>query len=133
MQNLIYALIQVIHNFGATAIIGISAYSIWHARGSPGFSIASFMAAVWALQAFSGVLFGMVTYNYYGHLPDIHGVAVAALFIKMICALLGFVLTASYAKWGSGWSASKCRFIWVASLTLGSVALSSAAFLRWFS
>lgn len=132
MQNLIYALIQVVHNFGATAIIGLSAYGIGHVRGSPRW-IALFTAVAWALQALSGALFGMVTYHYYGHLPDIHGVAVAALLIKMICALLGFALAASYAKWGSGWSASKCCFTWVSSLALGSVALSSAAFLRWFS
>jgi hypothetical protein len=133
VQNLIYALIQVVHNFGATAIIGLSVYSIWNVSGGAALSRASFTAAAWALQGLSGALFGMVTYYYYGHLPDIHGVAVAALFVKMVCAVLGFALAVFYAKWGFGWSAGKCRFVWVCSFTLGSVALSSAAFLRWFS
>ena len=129
MQNLIYALIQVIHNFGAAAIVGMGAYETWLVRGSPDPRLASLLAIVWVLQASSGALFGIVTYYYDGQLPDIHGVAVDALLIKMICAVLGFVLAVSYAKWGSGWS----RFIWGTSFALGAVALSSAAFLRWFS
>ncbi|MFY9640618.1 MAG: CPBP family glutamic-type intramembrane protease [Rhodomicrobium sp.] len=133
MQNLIYALIQVIHNFGAAAIVGIGAYETWLVRGSPERRFASLLAIVWALQASSGVFFGIVTYYYDGQLPDIHGVAVDALVIKIICAVLGFVLAVSYAKWGSSWSAQKCHFFWGASFALGAVALSAAAFLRWFS
>lgn len=133
MQNLIYALIQVIHNFGAAAIVGMGAYETWLVRGSPDRRLASLLAIVWALQAFSGALFGIVTYYYDHQLPDIHGVAVDALLVKIICAILGFVLAVSYAKWGSGWSAQKNRFFWSASFALGAAALSSAAFLRWFS
>jgi len=133
VQNLIYALIQVTHNFGAAAIVGIGVYETWLVRGSPERRLAWLLAIVWALQASSGALFGIVTYYYDGQLPDIHGVAVDALVIKIICAVLGFVLAVSYAKWGSGWSAQKCRLIWGASFALGAVALSAAAFLRWFS
>ena len=133
MQNLIYALIQVIHNFGAAAIVGMAAYETWLVRGSPERRLASLLAIVWALQASSGAFFGIVTYYYDGQLPDIHGVAVDALLLKIICAVVGFVLAVSYAKWGSGWSAQKCRLIWGASFALGAVALSAAAFLRWFS
>ena len=133
MQNLIYALIQVIHNFGAVAIVGMGAYETWLVRGSPKRRLASLLAIVWALQASSGAFFGIVTYYYDGQLPDIHGVAVDALLLKIICAVVGFVLAVSYAKWGSGWSAQKCRLIWGASFALGAVALSAAAFLRWFS
>lgn len=133
MQNLIYALIQAVHNFGAAAIVGMGAYETWLVRGIPERRLASLLAIVWALQASSGALFGIVTYYYDRQLPDIHGVAVDALLIKIICAVLGFALAVSYAKWGSGWSAQKCRFIWGASFALGAVALSAAAFLRWFS
>ncbi len=132
MQNLIYALIQVAHNFGAAAIVGIGVYETWLDR-DPDRRLALFLAAVWALQASSGAMFGIATYYYDGQLPDIHGVAIDALLIKIICAALGFVLAVAYAKWGSGWSARKCRFIWAASFALGTVALSAAAFLRWFS
>ncbi|MGO8955172.1 MAG: hypothetical protein ACLQF2_17855 [Rhodomicrobium sp.] len=91
------------------------------------------VAVVWALQASSGALFGIVTYYYEHQLPDIHGVAVDALLVKIFCAILGFVLAVSYVKWSSRWSAQKCRLIWAASFALGAVALGSAAFLRWFS
>jgi hypothetical protein len=130
VQNLIYALIQVVHNFGAVTIVGMGAYETWLVPGSPERRLASLLAVIWALQASSGVLFGIVTYYYDHRLPDIHGVAVDALVIKVICAILGFVLAVSYAKWGSGWSAKK---YWGASFALGAVALSAAAFLRWFS
>ena len=132
MQNLLYALIQVIHNFGAAAIVGIGVYETWLVRG-PGRRLAWLLAIVWALQASSGALFGAVTYYYDSQLPDIHGVAVDALAIKIICAAAGFVLAVFYAKWGSGWSGRKCRFFWGASFALGSAALGAAAFLRWFS
>lgn len=133
MQNLLYALIQVIHNFGAAAIVGMGVYETWLVRGSLERRLASLLAVVWALQASSGALFGIVTYYYDGQLPDIHGVAVDALVIKIICAVAGFVLAVFYGKWGSSWSAQKCRFFWGASFALGAVALSAAAFLRWFS
>jgi hypothetical protein len=133
VQNLIYALIQVVHNFGAAAIVGMGAYETWLVRGRPEHGLASVLALVWALQASSGAFFGIVTYYYDGQLPDIHGVAVDALLLKIICAATGFVLAVSYAKWGSGWSDHGCRFVWGASFALGAVALGSAAFLRWFS
>ena len=133
MQNLIYALIQVVHNFGAAAIVGMGAYETWLVPGRPDRRLASVLAVVWAVQASSGAFFGIVTYYYDGQLPDIHGVAVDALLLKIICAAAGFVLAVSYAKWGSGWSDQRCRFVWGASFALGAVALGSAAFLRWFS
>jgi hypothetical protein len=133
VQNLIYALIQVVHNFGAATIVGMGAYETWLVRGRPEHGLASVLALVWALQASSGAFFGIVTYYYDGQLPDIHGVAVDALLLKIICVAAGFVLAVSYAKWGSGWSDHGCRFVWGASFALGAVALGSAAFLRWFS
>jgi hypothetical protein len=133
VESLIDALIQAVHNFGAVAIVGMGAYETWLVRGSPHRRLAWLLAIVWAIQAASGVLFGIVSYLYEGQLPDIHGVAIDALVIKIICAVLGFALAVSYAKWGSGWSALKCRLFWGASFALGAIALASAAFLRWFS
>jgi hypothetical protein len=133
VQNLIYALVQAVHNFGAVAIVSVGAYETWLVRGSPERGLACLVAFIWALQAVSGAIFGIVTYYYDHQLPDIHGVAVDALVIKIICAVLGFVLAVTYAKWGSGWGALKCRLFWGASFALGAIALTSAAFLRWFS
>ncbi len=125
MQNLIYALIQVAHNFGATAIVGLAAYSAWGVSGRPQRRRSLLLAALWALQALSGALFGAVTYLYDHQLPDIHGVAVDALVIKMGCAVLGFFLALHAAKTGHP--------LWGLSFLLGLTALSAAGFLRWFS
>jgi hypothetical protein len=135
VQNLIYALIQVIHNFGAVTVVGTAASALWLVRGSVAVRqrLSFLLALAWAIQAVSGMLFGATTYFYEKQLPDIHGIAVDALVIKIVCALTGFILAVVYVKSHSGWSADKQFFAWRISLVLGVVALSSAAFLRWFS
>jgi hypothetical protein len=135
VQNLIYALIQVIHNFGAATVVGTATAAIWLAHGNAGVRhrLSFLIALAWAIQAASGVMFGATTYYFDKRLPDIHGIAVDALVIKIICALTGFILAIVYMKFHSGWSADKQFFAWRISLVLGVVALSSAAFLRWFS
>ena len=135
MQNLVYAFIQVVHNFGAVTVAGIAATALWMARGSAAVQhrVAWLLAVVWAVQAASGAGFGIATFYFEGHLPDIHGIAVIALLIKIACAMAGFVLAAAYIKWHSGWAAKKRLIAWRASFMLAAIALGSAAFLRWFS
>jgi hypothetical protein len=135
VQNLIYAFIQVVHNFGAVTVVGTAATALWVARGNAALQhrLAWLLAVVWAVQAASGTGFGIATFYFEGHLPDIHGIAVIALFIKIACAITGFVLAASYIKWDSGWTAKRQLVAWRASLILAATALSAAAFLRWFS
>ncbi len=135
MQNFVYALIQVIHNFGAATVVGTAASALWLVRGDVAVQhrLALLAAAAWAIQAASGALFGITTFYFEGHLPDIHGIAVDALLIKISCAVAGFILAVIYAKSDSGWAKDKQLLIWRALLTLGVVALGSAAFLRWFS
>lgn len=135
MQNFIYALIQVIHNFGAATVVGAAASALWLARGDAAVQrrLAMFAAAAWAVQAASGTLFGLTTYYFENHLPDIHGVAVDALLIKIICAVAGFILAFAYANSNSGWTKERGLLAWRILLAIGLVALGSAAFLRWFS
>ncbi|MGB7596252.1 MAG: hypothetical protein WBM09_01670 [Gallionella sp.] len=135
MQNFIYALVQVIHNLGAVTVVGTAASAIWLAHGNAAVQhrLAFVMALAWAVQAASGALFGITTYYFERNLPDIHGIAVDALLVKIICAVAGFILAVVYLKSHSGWSVDKQFFAWRISLVLGVVALSSAAFLRWFS
>ncbi len=94
MQNLIYALIQVIHNFGAVTVVGTGIAAIWLAHGNAGLRhrLSLLMALAWAVQAASGALFGITTYYFERNLPDIHGIAVDALVVKIVCALTGFIL-----------------------------------------
>jgi hypothetical protein len=135
VQNFIYALIQVIHNFGAVTVVGTAASSLWLVQGNAAVQhrLALLTAIAWAVQAATGVLFGVSTFYFEGHLPDIHGIAVDALLIKIGCASTGFVLAVAYVKLDSGWTVTKQLLAWRISLTLGVIALTSAAFLRWFS
>ncbi|MEO6976163.1 MAG: hypothetical protein ABI144_09895 [Gallionella sp.] len=135
MQNLIYALIQVVHNFGAVAVVGTAASAVWLVRGNVAarHRAALFIAIAWATQVASGMLFGITTYYFEHHLPDIHGIAVDALLVKIGCAVAGFVLAVAYLRLNAGWTLSRQLMVWRALLTLGIIALGSAAFLRWFS
>ena len=135
MQNFIYALIQVIHNFGAVTVVGTAASALWLVRDNEAVQhrLALLAAIVWAVQAVTGALFGITTFLFEGSLPDIHGIAVDALLIKIFCALAGFIFAVLYVKLNAGWAANKRLFSWRVFLSLGIIALSSAAFLRWFS
>ena len=135
VQNFIYALIQVIHNFGALSVVATAAAALWLVPNNAVVQhrLALFMAMAWAIQAASGVLFGATTFWFEGHLPDIHGIAVDALLIKIFCALAGFVLAVIYVELNSGWVATRQLLVWRVSFAFAVVALSSAAFLRWFS
>ncbi len=133
LQNLAYATIQVVHNFGAVAIVGGAAYGLWWEPGQMRKALAWIVLVGWAAQAISGSAFGAVSWLYYGRFPDIHGIAVAALLIKMACAAAGFLLAAAYLYRGIGWSALAQQSTWRALTALGATALTAAAFLRWFS
>lgn len=135
LQNLSYAVIQVVHNFGAVAVVGSAVHAVWLGRGQTGIRkpLAWVMLLGWAAQAVSGGAFGGVSWLYYGHFPDIHGIAVAALLIKMACAAAGFMLAAVYLYRGSGWSERAQQGTWRGLAALAATALTAAAFLRWFS
>jgi hypothetical protein len=75
----------------------------------------------------------VISYMGYGTLPDIHGIAVAALYIKMLCATGGVMAAFMFVRYASGWREERCRGAWQLLLVLGVVALTAAAFLRWFS
>jgi hypothetical protein len=135
VQNFIYAIIQVIHNFGAVTVVGTTVSALWLVRGDIAVQrrLAFLLATAWVIQAASGVLFGVTTFLYEGQLPDIHGIAVDALLIKIVCASAGFILALTYVKLHSRWAANLQLLAWRVSFALGVAALASAAFLRWFS
>jgi hypothetical protein len=135
VQNFIYALIQVIHNIGAVTVVGTAASALWLVRGDAAVQhrLALLATVVWAVQAASGAFFGISTFYFEGHLPDIGGIAVDALLVKVICAVAGFILAVTYVKSHSGWAKDKQLLVWRVLLATGIVALCSAAFLRWFS
>ncbi len=82
-QNLTYAVVQVLHNFGAVATVGGSLAAIRFRDGVTRKKLAALALGGWATQAASGAAFGGVSYYFYNRLPDISGVAADALVIKM--------------------------------------------------
>jgi hypothetical protein len=129
-----YAAIQVAHNFGAVSVVGGPLFALWPApfdwkRARP---IAWLVFAGWIVQIVSGAAFGAASYAWYGHFPDIHGIAAAALLVKIACAVAGLVLTA-YHLANRREGAGDARRTWRSLLALGATALIAAAFLRWLS
>lgn len=131
-QNLAYSVVQVLHNFGAVAAVAGSFAAVIappEARRKP----AWVAFAGWTTQAVSGPAFGLVSYYYYHRFPDIAGIAVAALAIKILCVVFGFLLVTVWLL-----PCPRCRekigtAVWPASAGLAATALTAAAFLRWFS
>ena len=135
-QDLGYALTQVVHNLGAVSVTGGAAAArfLGFADGQAAQRrLAWLVLAGWAAQAASGVTFGAISYSSYGRFPDIHGIAIAALDLKIACAAAGFSLGALYLARGPGWSAERRRGAWSALFGFALTALTAAAFLRWFS
>lgn len=135
VQNLSYAAIQVVHNFGAVAVVGSAFHGLWLEPAQAGRRrlLAWIILAGWTVQAVSGSAFGAVSWLYYGQFPDIHGIAIAALLLKIGCAASGFVLVAMYLYHGRRWSEQKVRTAWHTLAALAATALTAAAFLRWLS
>jgi hypothetical protein len=135
-QDLAYALNQVVHNFGAVVVTAGAAGGRWSqaavgAQGKHGF--AWLTLGGWAAQGVSGAAFGAISYAAYGRLPDIHGIAVAALSLKIACAVCGFGLCVLYLAREAAWTEEGRGRAWAALLAFAAVALCAAAFLRWFS
>ncbi|WP_293221020.1 hypothetical protein [Ottowia sp.] len=133
-QNLAYALTQVGHNFGAVIVVAAPLYALATARSAGARGVLWLALAGWALQLASGGLFGLVSYHFYGQLPDIHGIAIGALVLKLLCALTAVALLALSllrppAATDGGGGAARWRIL----AALGATALAAAAFLRWFS
>lgn len=138
-QNLAYSAIQVVHNFGAVATVGGSVAAML-APPNARRKLAWLAFAGWTTQAVSGPSFGLVSYYFYHRLPDIAGIAIAALMVKIACVALGFLLVAAYLCPCARYlpSCANCleRFrnlVWPTSTALAATALAAAAFLRWFA
>jgi hypothetical protein len=133
-QGLGYAAIQVAHNFGAVSVVGGPLFVLWPAPfdRKRARAVAWLVCAGWIVQVLSGAAFGAASYGWYGHFPDIHGIAVAALIIKIACAMAGLVLTAFHLAHGRN-GTGDARRTWRGLLALGATALVAAAFLRWLA
>ncbi len=133
-ENLAYALTQVVHNFGAATLIGASVFWLWplprqdHAR-----PFAWIILAAWSAQIASGILFGATSLYFYGETPDLSMVALAALVLKVCAAAAGFLLGIWYLTRGKSWGLENVNRLFKTQAALAVLALTAAAFLRWFS
>jgi hypothetical protein len=133
-ENLAYALVQVAHNFGAALVLGGALFALWPVpRLEYGRTFAWLIFVAWATQIASGGLFGITSLYYYGEMPDLGSVAVAALAIKVAAAIAGFLLAARFLMRGRDWSGASVKRTFRSLAALAVVALTAAAFLRWFS
>ena len=134
-QNLAYALVQLVHHFGAVAVVGGAVAARWLAHDAPPTQrlLAWLVLGSWLAQAASGAGFGAVSYHFYGQFPDIHAIARAALLVKLACAAGGILLAAGYLQRAADWQPARRGTVWTMLLALGVTALASAAFLRWFA
>ena len=135
-QDLAYALNQVVHNFGAVAVTAGAAGGRWSHRVVPRLARRSYAWLTlggWAAQSVSGAAFGAISYAGFGQLPDIHGIAVVALSVKIACAVFGFALSGFYLAREAVLTEQQHQRSWTALLSFGAVALCAAAFLRWFA
>lgn len=135
LQNLAYAITQVIHNFGAATVVGVPIFALLSLHYQLGIqrNLAKVMIVGWIIQAASGTSFGTISYVYYKSLPDIQEVAWIALLIKITCLICGFILICLYLWRGRSWLEQSHRNLWYVQSILSITAISAAAFLRWFS
>ncbi len=135
-QDLAYALNQVVHNFGAVAVTAGAAGARWQsppAAATRERRLAWLVLGGWTAQCASGATFGAISYATFGRLPDIHGIAVAALLVKIACALAGLSVSALLLARQGAWPAGNRQRAWTALLAFAAAALTAAAILRWFS
>ncbi len=133
MENLSYAIVQVVHNFGAVAVMGGATFALYPGTAALHRKLAWLVGFGWITQAMSGMSFAAVSYHYYGKLPDIHDIAMTALLIKMLCAVFGVSIVIIYLRYSTNLTIERRRLAWQLLTALGMTALTAAAFLRWFS
>lgn len=134
-MNIAYALVQLMHNFGAVAVVGgpAAAWLRTRERRTVPAALAWFTLVGWVMQVTSGVGFGITTYFSRGELPEIVGVALLALYVKVGCALGGLLLAAYCLKVSAEGREHAQQWVWPGLFAAGAAALSGAAFLRWYS
>src|SRR6266545_3191464 len=133
MENFIYTCVQIVHNFGAVAVVGSPAVALWLGRENKValHKLTWLMALGWLAQAASGIGFAITSYALKGALPEVTGVTLVALALKVGCTFIGVVLAGLYLVTGSRWSTLNQLRMWKVMVIMTLTALSAAALLRW--
>jgi hypothetical protein len=134
MTELVYTLVQAAHNLGAVAVVATPAAALaFRVRGGAlERRLAWTLLLAWGVQAASGAGFAAASYGLKGQLPEIAGVALYALAVKLFATAAGCALAATLL-WVRRLSSLRSRgFAWTACLGLAVAALLAAAPLRWY-
>jgi hypothetical protein len=134
-ENLSYALVQVVHNFGAAGVVALPLFAIAAARTGAyrERSLLWLVLLAWSTQVLSGAGFGAVSYYFYTAFPELSRIATVALVIKVASAILALILVGVALRRDGQGATAPTRPMWHALAGLGVVALTAAAFLRWFA
>lgn len=134
MNELVYTCVQALHNLGAVAVVASPALALALPAGSGSRErrLAWVLLLAWGLQAASGAGFAAASYGLKGELPEVAGVALGALGVKM-AATTGALVLAAGLLWLRRFREPRSRvFAWSACLGLAIAALLAAAPLRWY-
>ncbi|TAL91031.1 MAG: hypothetical protein EPN62_03220 [Candidimonas sp.] len=132
-QNLAYALDQVAHNLGAVTVVSGPLYFLIAGESKRQRGVLWMTLTGWVVQIVSGSFLGLISLYFYGQLPDIHGVAIGALVIKIVCAITAFVFIVASLRAHDLYTGRRAAITWQVLAALAILAISAAAFLRWFS
>jgi hypothetical protein len=132
VSDLPYALVQVAHNLGAAAVVAPAVGALWLAPAAVARRrLAWLSTGAWALQGATGAGFAAVSWFGKGALPEVGGVALWALGLKIACTVVGFTSGVALLR-GRSITQTTLTRLWGASLAAGLGALLGAAFLRWY-
>jgi hypothetical protein len=134
VTNLIYTLLQIAHNFGAAVVVGGPACAYWLGRDNYALQRRMAWLVVFgaAAQLASGIGFGLASQFIKGELPELEGVALIALIIKIICVTASLALMLRYLFSATTTEPRRRARVWLVTFVLGSSALAAAACLRWY-
>ena len=133
MENLVYTLVQIGHNFGAAAVVGGPIAGWWLERQKLSTRFIAMIAfAGWFVQGATGIGFAATSYFLKGALPEVAGIALAAVAIKTACTIAGCIATAMVWRKQNRLSMKTKQILWLGSMTGAFVALTAAAVLRWY-
>jgi hypothetical protein len=133
MIELLYTLVQAGHNLGAVLVVASPAVALGLQGRLPGLErrLAWALLAAWGLQALSGAGFAAASLGLKGQLPEISGVALVALGVKLAATAGGLTLAAVLLRRRSAVSRPRTA-AWTVCLGLALAALTAAAPLRWY-
>lgn len=134
MTELVYALVQAVHNLGAVAVVASPAGALAFRENGKAVErrLAWTLLLAWGLQALSGAGFALASYGLKGQLPEVTGVALGALVVKLAATAGGFAIAAALL-WLRPLAAPRSRAVaWRVCLGLALAALTAASPLRWY-